>query len=82
MSFPVLKMGSRGEPVQRWQKFLLAQGINLDPESRALDGIFGAGTNAGTREYQSKKDLTPSGVVDSETYNQALKDRFEDGFIG
>ncbi len=83
MGFPVLQIGSHDQDVRKWQKFLSQdQGIELDPESTALDGIFGPGTAAGTQEYQRRKGLTPNGVVNSETHNQALKDGFEDGFIG
>jgi len=83
MEFPVLQMGSHGQDVRRWQKFLSRdQGIELDTDSMALDGIFGPGTTAGTEEYQRRRSLTVNGVVEPETYNQALKDGFEDGFIG
>ncbi len=41
MEFPVLKMGSRGQEVREWQKFLSRdQGIELDPASMALDGVY------------------------------------------
>jgi peptidoglycan hydrolase-like protein with peptidoglycan-binding domain len=72
-----LQIGNRGEDVRRWQKFLSRdQGIKLDPDSMALDGIFGAGTRHGTSTYQVTKGLTPSGIVDSKTYEQAVEDGF------
>ncbi|MBD2056973.1 peptidoglycan-binding protein [Oculatella sp. FACHB-28] len=78
MEFPVLKMGSRGQEVRRWQKFLSRnQGIKLDPASMALDGVYGPGTTQGTRTYQINKGLVSSGIVDSTTYVQAVEDGFD-----
>ncbi len=80
MEFPALKVGDRGLEVCKWQKFLREQGMPLDSDSRALDGIFGPGTAGGTRAYQTSKaskGLSPSGIVDAETYAQAVKDGFD-----
>ncbi len=78
MSFPVLQMGSHGQDVRKWQKFLSRdQGIELDFDSMALDGIFGVGTTHGTKTYQASKGLNPSGIVDSATYVQAVEDGFD-----
>lgn len=77
MDFPALKIGDRGLEVRKWQKFLREQGMPLDMESAALDGIFGPGTAGGTRAYQTSKGLSLSGIVDAETYAQAVKDGFD-----
>lgn len=80
MEFPALKVGNRGLEVRKWQKFLRDQGMPLDMESAALDGIFGPGTAGGTRAYQTSKaskGLSPSGIVDAETYAQAVEDGFD-----
>jgi peptidoglycan hydrolase-like protein with peptidoglycan-binding domain len=76
MSLPTLKRGSIGEAVRLWQQFLNEQNIPLDPESRALDGIFGVGTERGTKEYQARRGLPLTGIVDSQTYDKAVKDEF------
>lgn len=76
MSLPTLQRGSIGEAVRLWQQFLDGQDIPLDPESRALDGIFGPGTERGTKEYQARKELPLTGIVDSQTYEKAVKDEF------
>jgi peptidoglycan hydrolase-like protein with peptidoglycan-binding domain len=76
MSFPALQRGSTGESVRLWQQFLNQQNIPLDPESRALDGIFGPGTERGTVKYQINKGLPPIGIVDTQTYDRAVEDQF------
>jgi peptidoglycan hydrolase-like protein with peptidoglycan-binding domain len=78
LEFPILKIGASGEAVRKWQKFLSRdKGIKLDPESMALDGIYGAGTAHGTKTYQASTSLTASGIVDSVTLVQALEDGFD-----
>lgn len=77
MEFPVLQIGSHGQDVRKWQKFLSRdQGIELDHESMGLDGIYGPGTSQGTKTYQASKSLERNGIVDPKTYNQAVKDGF------
>lgn len=76
MSLPVLQRGSTGQAVRLWQHFLNQQGIRLDIASQARDGIFGPGTERGTREYQVRKGLLPTGIVDSQTYAKAMDDQF------
>jgi peptidoglycan hydrolase-like protein with peptidoglycan-binding domain len=78
IEFSTLKIGSSGKDVRKWQKFLSQdQEIKLDPESMALDGIYGVGTAHGTITYQASKSLTASGIVDSITLAQALEDGFD-----
>jgi peptidoglycan hydrolase-like protein with peptidoglycan-binding domain len=48
----------------------------LDPESMALDGIYGTGTTLGTKTYQDNKNLPAIGIVDSDTLAQAIEDGF------
>jgi hypothetical protein len=77
LEFPILKIGSHGEDVRKWQKFLIVeQKILLDPESMALDGIYGPGTTLGTKTYQANKSLPANGIVDSDTLSQAIEDDF------
>jgi len=58
---PTIKRGSKGEPVQRWQKFL---GITAD-------GDFGPGTEKSTKTWQSANGLTADGVVGPASWTKA-----------
>lgn len=83
MELTELKIGSGGDTVRDWQLFLVFQGIKMDIESNAGDGIFGTGTQQGTQEYQSKKGLSATGIVDSATYAKAIQEGLkQQGFIG
>ena len=53
-----LKQGMRGDDVKLWQKVLSDAGYTL-----AVDGIFGAGTTAATKDWQLKHALPADGVV-------------------
>src|SRR5262245_16596080 len=66
---PVLRKGSEGEAVSRWQDFLLGQGF--DP--KGSDGIFGDGTVKTTKAFQAKFKLDVDGVVGDQCYGQAAK---------
>ena len=77
----VLKNGSKGPAVRRWQAFLVGQGH--DPQG--LDGKFGNDTEAATKAFQQKAKVAPSGVVDNATLGAAallgfliVDDRSED----
>lgn len=58
---PTIKKGSKGEPVQRWQKFL---GVTAD-------GDFGTGTEKATKTWQGANDLTADGVVGPASWAKA-----------
>lgn len=55
---PNIGMGSRGAAVRLAQEQLVA----LDYDPRGADGIFGPGTAAAVRKFQSDRGLTPDGI--------------------
>lgn len=76
-----LNSGSSGQKVQQLQYMLqvLAQYINDIPPV-AVDGIFGAATQAAVRAYQRFAGLTVDGIVGRNTW-YSLYDRFT-GIVG
>lgn len=64
----VLRLGSRGSAVRRWQLFLTGQGFYAG----VIDGEFGAGTDAATRAFQQRWKLTVDGIVGNQCYGQAM----------
>lgn len=73
MALPVLKRGSTGEVVERWQQFLIGHGF---PDLVA-DGKFGQATEDATKKYQLSKGLKDDGIIGSKTYAKALEDGFD-----
>lgn len=57
-----VKKGSTGDAVRKWQNIL---GITAD-------GVFGAQTDAETREWQKNHKLVPDGIVGPATWSTAL----------
>lgn len=69
----VLRKGSMGPDVERWQAFL--KGIY--PSSDILiSGIFEDFTDKETKAFQKRKNLTPDGVVGRKTLAAALENGF------
>jgi len=64
-SHPVVRRGSTGLAVRRVQKRLTLAGY----ETGGVDGIFGAGTEAGVKALQRDSGLTRDGVVGPQTWN-------------
>jgi peptidoglycan hydrolase-like protein with peptidoglycan-binding domain len=78
---PLLKTGSKGADVTRWQAALRAEGFGApktpavssalpagsDPEVKT-DGQFGPATNTATRIFQVDYALTPDGIVGPKTW--------------
>ena len=54
--------------VQRWQYFLRFQGVD---QVGAIDGDFGMNTELGTKFFQVKAGLTPTGKLDDKTLSRA-----------
>jgi peptidoglycan hydrolase-like protein with peptidoglycan-binding domain len=73
MVLPVIKKGSTGSGVEKWQHFLIGEGFT----EVVADGDFGTKTDAATKKYQTAKGLRPDGVVGSRTYAKALEDGFD-----
>ena len=63
-----LSYGSRGDEVASLQKQLNAAGYSL-----AVDGIYGAATDAAVRDYQSRNALAVDGVVGPVTMNSLFE---------
>jgi len=63
----VLRKGSRGRDVQRWQRFLIRRGLL---RGRA-DGIFGPLTAAATIAFQRRNGLTADGIAGPATLGRA-----------
>lgn len=72
LKLPTLKVGSQGEAVRAWQNFLREKDYSVG----AADGQFGPNTEQVTKLYQQRHNLTPTGVVDNNTYPTALNDGF------
>lgn len=65
--FDVLRRGSKGSAVKRWQNFLLGQGFN----PKGTDGVFGKDTATATRAFQAAHGLPETGETDNATLGQA-----------
>lgn len=72
----ILRLGSEGEIVGRWQTFLLGQQLAVGP----LDGQFGPATAEATRVFQRRVHLEADGTVGPLTYAAALQKGFDPGF--
>jgi peptidoglycan hydrolase-like protein with peptidoglycan-binding domain len=59
-----LQQGSRGDAVRTLQQTLVSAGIT---PAGGVDGIFGVGTAAAVKQFQSAKGLSATGVVDAAT---------------
>lgn len=71
----ILRRGSEGEGVRRWQHFLL--GRNL---LSGVDGVFGPLTEAATKTFQRSRKLAIDGMVGPLTLAAALQAGFDPGF--
>lgn len=69
----VLKLGSTGADVKRWEMFLTGQGFFTG----LVDGIFDDATVQATREFQTKHGLGVDGKVGNQTLGQAMVLGFE-----
>lgn len=72
-----LRRGDRGASVEQVQ-FWLQQLAEFDPNLRdlAVDGIFGAGTEAAVKAFQTENGLTADGVVGRMTWD-AIWDQYQ-----
>jgi len=66
----ILRLGSTGNDVERWQNFLRGQSVN---SSIIANGNFDVQTELETKSFQSKKGLVPDGVVGPKTVSVALQ---------
>jgi peptidoglycan hydrolase-like protein with peptidoglycan-binding domain len=63
-SNPTIRRGSTGNPVRRAQKRLTLGGY----DTKGVDGIFGADTEAAVKRFQRDRRLTADGVVGPRTW--------------
>lgn len=61
---PVLKIGSRGEYVLAWQKFLNLNGFHCGNE----DSIFGPNVKRAVIDFQISRGLEPDGIIGRKTW--------------
>ena len=61
---PLAKRGDRSPTVRKMQQLLVKAGIAV---KGGVDGIFGPGTEAAVRDYQTRRGLTSNGVLDVPT---------------
>ncbi len=65
--YPTLDRGSRGEDVYALQYLLRYRGYSL-----TVDGIFGSGTEAKVKAFQSSRGLSADGVVGPATWSKLI----------
>jgi hypothetical protein len=64
----VIKLGSTGSAVRKWQLFLTGQGIY----SGLVNGIFDEATKLASQEFQRQQQLEPDGKVGDKTIGAAM----------
>jgi len=65
--WPLVRQGDQHHPVETLQYLLRARGHNL-----AVDGIFGPGTDAAVRSFQTAEGLAVDGVVGPVTWSALI----------
>jgi peptidoglycan hydrolase-like protein with peptidoglycan-binding domain len=69
----ILRRGSRGPEVTRWQTFLAEQKFGEPEGFSPIDGIFGILTEDGTKGFQTREAIKVDGIVGPETFGAAAK---------
>ena len=77
MPIQILRRGTRGAAVRRWQYFLIGRRHLKSP----ADGDFGPRTERATRAYQRSSAIAADGIVGPVTIGAALGDGFDIGFV-
>jgi len=73
----ILRLGSSGDEVRRWQFFLIGQKLLKD----VADGSFGPNTLKATKAFQRRHRLEDDGAVGPKTLAEALDAGFDPGFV-
>ena len=68
----VIRLGSTGSSVTRWQYFLRGQEFQIN-----ATGTFDPATDTATRQFQTLEGLKADGVVGSQTLSRAGSLNFE-----
>ncbi|MDX2243627.1 MAG: peptidoglycan-binding protein [Leptolyngbyaceae cyanobacterium bins.302] len=63
---PVLKIGSQGDLVHKVQTRLAINDFVVG----SIDGIFGAKTEAGVKQFQASRSIKADGIIGSQTWIQ------------
>lgn len=64
VDLPVLKVGSRGDHVLAWQKFLNLNGYQCGKE----DGVFSINTQIAVKQWQASHGLVADGIIGPKTW--------------
>jgi hypothetical protein len=72
----ILRRGSEGDEVRRWQRFLIGQELLAS----VADALFGPVTERATRAFQRRARIDADGMVGPMTYAAALQRGFDPGF--
>ena len=76
MTVKILRRGSKGTDVKRWQTFL----VGRNHLRSNVDGDFGVKTENATKAFQREQGLSSDGIVGSMTLGAALMLGFDVGF--
>ena len=71
VSYPTIKVGSKGSDVKKAQQLLIAKGYSCG--AAGADGDFGAGTYNAVKKFQADNDLEADGIVGANTWAALLK---------
>lgn len=71
VSYPTIKLGSKGADVKKAQQLLIAKGYSCG--AAGADGDFGAGTYSAVKKFQADNGLEADGIVGANTWAALLK---------
>lgn len=71
VSYPTIKLGSKGSDVKKAQQLFIAKGYSCG--AAGADGDFGAATYNAVKKFQAANGLEADGIVDSKTWAALLK---------
>ena len=71
VSYPTIKLGSKGSEVKKVQQLLIAKGYSCG--TAGADGDFGAGTYNAVKKFQADNGLEADGIVGDNTWAALLK---------
>ena len=71
MSYPTIKLGSKGSDVKKAQQLLIAKGYSCG--TAGADGDFGAATYNAVKKFQAANGLEVDGIVGAKTWAALLK---------
>lgn len=71
VSYPTIKLGSKGSEVKKAQQLLIAKGYSCG--TAGADGDFGAATYNAVKKFQATNGLEADGIVGAKTWAALLK---------